>query len=291
MADFELTTHCAHWGFHEHRYFGHEVFEDLLGQETFTGLTVLAVLGRRLPPEDCAVIDEAAVALTLADPRIWPLKLTRLLAAYGSPLLAATGGLLVLEGARIGPSVTEHSARLLSELRERLGDRWDDPALVRSAVEEISKGRRFLPGFGTPFRPEDERLVAFRKSLARRGRTDLPHFRALEAVVPIISELTHAQPNIALGVAACFLDLGLAIGEVAPLTTALLHHMFIANALESSAGAPAWLRELPEHAVDYAGPGPRRSSRAIAAEAAPNRVSNGSDAHRTTPSSIAPPSR
>ncbi len=49
MADFELTTHCAHWGFHEHRYFGHEVFEDLLGQETFTGLTVLAVLGRRLP--------------------------------------------------------------------------------------------------------------------------------------------------------------------------------------------------------------------------------------------------
>lgn len=291
MPDFRLKTHCAHWGFNDHRYFGHDVFDGLLGQESFTGLTVLAVLGRRLPAEDCAVIDEAAVALTLADPRIWPLKLTRLLAAYGSPLLAAASGVLVLEGARIGPSVTEHSARLLSELRVRLGDRWDDPALVRSAVAEASKGRSFLPGFGTPFRPEDERLVAFRKSLARRGRTNLPHFRTLEAVVPTITELTHAQPNIALGVAACFLDLGLAIGEVAPLTTALLHHMFIANALEGSAEAPAWLRELPENAVDYRGPAPRRSPRASAVDASPNRAPAGSDSPRCAPASVAPPSR
>ncbi len=235
------------------------------------------------------MIDEAAVALTLADPRIWPLKLTRLLAAYGSPCWPQRAVCSCSRGPVSVRASPEHSARLLSELRERLGDRWDDPVLVRRAVEEISKGRRFLPGFGTPFRPEDERLVAFRKSLARRGRTDLPHFRALEAVVPIITELTHAQPNIALGVAACFLDLGLAIGEVAPLTTALLHHMFIANALESSAGAPAWLRELPEHAVDYAGPAPRRSSRAVAAEGSPNRASIGTDA--STPSSVAPPPR
>jgi hypothetical protein len=282
MSAFKLTTHCAHWGWHDHRYFGHDVFDELLGRETLTGLTVLAVLGRRLPLEDCAVIDEAAVALTLADPRIWPLKLTRLLAAYGSPLLAAAGGQLVMEGARIGPSVTGSAARLLRDLHEVFVDRWDDPELVRHTVAEITKKQRFLPGFGTPFRAEDERLIAFRKSLASRGRTALPHFRTLEAVARVVTELTHAQPNIALGVAACFLDLGLAVDEVAPLTTALMHHMFIANALESTAQAPPWLRELPEHAVNYVGPALRRSPRALAAESAsPSSTSDASLPHST----------
>lgn len=268
--ELSLTTHCAHWGFREHRYFGHRVFEELLGRETFTGLTVLGVLGRRLPTEHYAIIDEAAVALTLADPRIWPLKLTRLLASYGSPMLAAAGGCLVLEGARIGPSATEHAARLLLELRARLGDQFDDPELVRSATFATCQGRRFVPGFGTPFRPEDERLLAFTKSLARRGKTTLPHFRTLTLTAPVITELTRAQPNISIGVAACFLDLGLSVSEIAPLTTALLHHMFLANALEGAAQAAPWVRELPDHAIEYVGPTERRSPRAEHAAAPPN---------------------
>jgi hypothetical protein len=290
MADLTLKTHCAHWGFHDHRYFGHDVFADLLGRETLTGLTVLAVLGRRLSIEDCQVIDEAAVALTLADPRIWPLKLTRVLATYGSPLLAAASGQLVLEGARIGPSVTGDAARLLGEWHEKLVDRWDDGELARRVAASATKGRRFPPGFGTPFRSEDERLVAFRVSLTRRARVTLPYFRTLDAVAPVVSELTRAQPNIALGVAACFLDLGLDVKEVAPLTTALMHHMFIANALESAAQAPPWLRELPVDAVRYAGPKPRLSPRALAAQAACDQAES-AEVPRSPPSSVAPPLR
>jgi hypothetical protein len=293
MTELTLTTHCAHWGSRDHRYFGYAVFDELLGQETFTGLTVLGVLGRRLPAEHYAVIDDAAVALTLADPRIWPIKLTRLLASYGSPMLAAAGGMLALDRARIGSSVTEHAARLLVDLRERLADRLDDPERVRAVALAVSEKQRFLPGFGTPFRAEDERLIALRKSLARRGRAHLPHFLVLEAVAPVLSELTGAQPNIALGVAACFLDLGLAVSEVAPLTTALLHHMFVANALESSAQAPPWLRELPEHTVKYLGPAPRKSPRALAAEglAPPSTSSNEATLPRPDHPSVAPPSR
>jgi len=98
-----LRTRSAHWGYEEHRYFGHAVFAELRGRESFVGLTALSVLGRRLSADVCALLDEAAVCLTLADPRIWPLKLTRVVAAYGQAIPAAAAGLLIQEGARIGP--------------------------------------------------------------------------------------------------------------------------------------------------------------------------------------------
>jgi len=71
----KLRTRSAHWGYEEHQYFGHAVFAELRGKESLSGLTALSVLGRRLSREACALLDEAAVCLTLADPRIWPLKL------------------------------------------------------------------------------------------------------------------------------------------------------------------------------------------------------------------------
>jgi len=36
-----LQTASAHWGWDEHRYFGHGVFQDLAGRESLTGLTAL----------------------------------------------------------------------------------------------------------------------------------------------------------------------------------------------------------------------------------------------------------
>ena len=57
-----IETHSAHWGFDDHRYFGYAAFGELLGQESLTGLNALSILGRRLPPDVCAVLDDAAVA-------------------------------------------------------------------------------------------------------------------------------------------------------------------------------------------------------------------------------------
>ena len=60
-----LRTRSAHWGYEDHRYFGHAVFADLRGKESMAGLTALSVLGRRLSAQACELLDEAAQCLRL----------------------------------------------------------------------------------------------------------------------------------------------------------------------------------------------------------------------------------
>jgi len=259
----ELThdTRTAHWGWHEHRYFGHAVFEELTGRETLTGLTVLSVLGRRLASDACGVVDDAACALTMADPRIWPLKLTRLIAAYGATLPAAAAGLLSEEEARIGPWAMAKSAEVLLAIDAALGDQIDDPEAVRRVVKAYLEEHRFVWGFGTPFREKDERLVSFRACILRRKRETGRYWRLMDAVSAVVSEVRHPEPNMGIATAAAFLDLGMTAHQVGALTSALMQHMFLAHAVEGSAQG-ASLRELPTSYVDFVGHSPRSSPRA-----------------------------
>ena len=260
----ELTeqTRSAHWGWEEHRYFGYRVFAELTGKETLTGLTLLAVLGRRLSPEAAALVDDAACSATLADPRIWPLKLTRVVAAYGSTLPAAAAGLLCLEGARIGPWATVESAQLLIEFQHALGAQADDSDAVNTLVRAHLDAHRFIWGFGTPFRKHDERLVAFRECVERRGRTELPFWRLMNSVSKSVSQARGAEPNMGVALAAAFLDLGLTPHQIGALTCALMQHMFLAHAVEASA-TTSLLRELPADYVQFSGSAPRVSPRAL----------------------------
>ena len=257
-----IVTRVAHWGWHDHRYHGHRVFAELLGHETFGGLTALSVCGRRLSPECCAVLDDAAVALTLADPRIWPLKLTRLVASYGSSVAGAAAGLTMLEGAQIGPWTTGSAALVLIELRQLIGDRTSEEAFVRETAHAYVKDRKFLWGFGTPYRAADERLVAFRRSLELRGRHRLPYFAMLEAVARALRELRGWEVNIGAGFAAACLDMGIEADEVPPLTTSLMQHMFFSNAVEGARQSSEQLRTLPDELVSYRGARSRVSPRA-----------------------------
>jgi hypothetical protein len=260
-----VPTRSAHWGWDEHRYFGHKVFEELAGHESFMGLTALSVLGRRLSPEDCCVLEDAANTLTMADPRIWPLKLTRVVASYGGTVAAAAAGLLVEEGAQIGPWACGRAAGVLAELHAEIGTRQDDAKHVRGVVVRYLERHAFIWGFGTPFRSRDERLVAFRRCMNTRGRHTRPHYRTMEAVANAVRGFRRAEPNIVLALAAVCLDMGLAVDEIGPLATTLMQHMFFAAAVEGARQAPEFLRELPENYVTYVGRAPRASVRATRA--------------------------
>ena len=261
LPELRHETHTAHWGWQEHRYFGHRVFDELAGRETLTGLTVLSVLGRRLSGDGCSVVDDAACTLTLADPRIWPLKLTRLIAAYGSTLPAAAAGLLSEQDARIGPWTTAKGAELLLAFDAAIGARVDEPEFVRGLVKAYLDEHRFVWGFGTPFRGQDERLVAFRSCIQQRARHSLRFWRLMDAVSVVVREERGTEPNMGIAVAAAFLDLDLTPHQVGSLTSALMQHMFLAHAVEASAEG-ASLRELPTAYVDYVGHAPRVSERA-----------------------------
>lgn len=259
MTKLSIPTRSGHWGWDEHRYFGLRVFEQLAGSESFTNLTALSVLGRRLSDADCGVLDDAAACLTLADPRIWPLKLTRVIAAYGGTTAGAAAGLLIEEEARIGPWTCAKAAELLSELHPKMaGSEQEAEAVVRDYLEQ----HHFVWGFGTPFRERDERLIAFWACLERRGRRQLPYMRTLDAIARIVTPARQTEPNMGMAVAAAFLDLGLEVAEVGPLATVLMQHMFFAHAIEGARQAPAVLQRLPTESIHYKGPAPRRSPRA-----------------------------
>lgn len=267
MKDLALPTSSAHWGWDDHSYFGQRVFEELAGQESFTSLMALSVLGRRLSADQCAVLDDAAVCLTLADPRIWPLKLTRVIAAHGGMTAAAAASLLIQEDARIGPWTCAKAAELLVELHSELVATGFDAAAVDVVVRAYLDKHHFVWGFGTPFRKRDERLVAFWSCLERRGRRRLPFMRTLDAVAAVVTPARQTEPNMGMAIAAAFLDLGLHVHEVGPLGTALMQHMFFAHAVEGARQAPEVLQCLPDRCIDYAGRDARESPRALSARA------------------------
>lgn len=267
MKDLAIPTSSAHWGWDDHRYFGQGVFEELAGRESITSLTALSVLGRRLSADQCAVLDDAAVCLTLADPRIWPLKLTRVIAAHGGMAAAAAAGLLIQEDARIGPWTSAKAAELLIEIHLQLVGTGFDVEAVDAVVRAYLDKHHFVWGFGTPFRKRDERLVAFWSCLERRGRRQLPFMRTLDAIAAVVTPARQTEPNMGMAIAAAFLDLGVDVHEVGPLCTVLMQHMFFAHAVEGARQTPVALQCLPERCVDYRGREARESPRAVAAGA------------------------
>ena len=255
MSDMSLTlpTWCAHWGQEDHQYFGYPVYAQLMGRESVTGISALSVLGRRLSKEDCAVLDDIACVSTLADPRIWPLKMTRVVASFGSSMPAIAAGLLILESALIGPWKTTDAAIALAEMHATIDGRDNDDAVVLSVVGDYIKQHRIIPGYGAPFHDHDERLEALRVCMRSRNRDQMPHWRSMEAIAKSVFSLRRLHPNLGSGLAAALLDAGFSSGEVGPICTVLGQHMFYGNALEGARQSPAALRELPSSTISYIG--------------------------------------
>jgi hypothetical protein len=263
-AAFEFATKIAHAGWTEHQYFGHRLFGELAGRESYAGLMALAVGARRLLPEEVSVLDDVAIILSVADPRIWPLKLTRIVSSYGRMIAGAAVGNLCLEGAQIGHWLCGRAAQNLIDLRALIDANRGRGDEVENALATLLDREKCLVGFGVPFRPEDERVVALRQSIRARGRDTLTYWQTLEEVSNVMQRDRQLPPNMCLGVAAACLDLGFTPPQIAALATALAQDVFIANAFEGSQHKLETLRELPASHVSYAGTAPRSSPRAIA---------------------------
>lgn len=256
-----ISTHVgqAQWG--ENQFCGHPVRESLAGKAGWASLISLAVGGRRLDADDAALLEDAAVCTLAADPRIWPLKVTRIASSYGGTLAGFCAGHLLLEEAIMGPWPTGMAAQFLIEVSDKLGDRANDSDAINAFVaQELAAGRK-LPGFGVPFRRTDERVEALEECLQRRGRAD-GRFSALSTK---LDAAMFAQKNVhrnqSMALAAVFLDLGFTPGQVPILTTALLDLCFYANAVEEAKLQSPSLRKLPGECVEYIGREPRLSPR------------------------------
>lgn len=257
-----IRTRVAALGFPEHRFRGHAVFEELVGTETNASLIGLAVGGRRLTAEETAVLDDMSAVLLVADPRIWPLKLIRIVASHGGILAGYAAGHMVVEGDRIGPPTSRYAAELLVQLRRAVGDRIDDREAIANAARELIAQRKRLIGYGIPFRPYDERYVALRDRIIARGRAGLPYFGLQEVLSEVVKAERRLPPNIGIGTAAVVLDMGFSPTEAASIIHFINQPVFIANAFEAGTEPSPELRLLPALSIAYSGTEPRRSPRA-----------------------------
>ncbi len=255
-----LVTHVAHAGHGTHRFVGHDLFGELLGKETFSGLMALSIVGRRFTAVETELLDCLAVVLSVSDPRIWPLKINRVIGSYGKTLPAFCSSQICLEGDLIGMWPAGLAAQFLVDLKNALPGPVDECS--EADLEAFLATKKKLLGYGVAFRERDERLDAIRECLEQRERTGLPFWRLQERFSEVVTRTRKIGPNIVIGAAAILLDLGFVPHEISAMSHFFNLNAHVANAVEAAAQAPAVLRRLPDDAIDYIGPAPRLSARA-----------------------------
>lgn len=257
MIELETRVGKAGWG--DHRFRGHAVYAELLGKTSLSQLLALA-LDVELDSEAAAFFDELAVSSTLADPHIWPLKLTRVAGAYGgSAMTGLAAGLLATDGPLMGAGAVGPAAEWLQQLVQSK----PLPAIVAEIRSVLDGGGR-LPGFGVPARRVDERVTAIAGRVAARGRAQLPHWAVWLRIVEETRKRS-LEPNLASAFAAAILDLGFPAKRAAAAMHLCLLACFLANASEGADQQPEVLQRIPNHNLQYCGPARRPSSRRASA--------------------------
>ncbi len=192
----EVTTRVARARWDDHRYMGYGALSELLGKETFLGLTFMAATdGRRPTPEERNLLDALAVSMAAADPRIWPLKITRLVAAYGGTIAGFVAGQLCTECDAIGPWVTGPAAELLQSVRAAVGHLGASDTDFHTAVKAWLETHRRLSGYGVAFRADDERFLALSAHVERAGRAGLPFWRLQHRLSEVLRQERGLEPK------------------------------------------------------------------------------------------------
>ncbi len=241
----------------EHELFGRRLYGELLGNVDLGQWIVLGTTGKLLAAEDSPVVTALAITLGIIDPRIWPLKVTRVASAFGRFTSGVACGALLYDSATLGPHTGTRAAHFLCDVA-----RGRDAGASLEAAVDAAMDRQSAPGFGVPFRDADERIVALGGFLRSQGRDARPMWRLLEAITPVVKARKGLPPNIAVGTAAAMMDIGLGPDDVTPTGFALMQLPQLANALEGAEQRPAALQRLAPERVRYVGRPPRRSPKA-----------------------------
>lgn len=253
-----LVTRVGHASWGDNLFRGHSVDAELAGKIGYWGIVSLSIGGPRLDATDEGVLDDIAACSLAADPRIWPMKLARLGSAYGRYTSGLFAGMMGTEQAQVGIYAVTGIARLLVEMTARI----DRGSTLQREVERILAQERRFPGFGVPFRDEDERVVALRRCIEARGRAGRRYWALVSQIEALLSERRRLSLNFASALGSLLLDLGFSVEQVSPMSAIAVIPNFLANAFEGAAQRPAALQRLPDRVVAYVGAPPRESPRA-----------------------------
>lgn len=249
---------------------GYAVQGELVGHDGFWSCLSLALGGPRLSRDDEALLDDMSTCANATESRVWPLKLTRILASYGDAVAGLGGGLGYLSRCVTGPAPIRKAAADLLKLRDEIGEIPDDDAALLQAVRPILTGmlaaKTSIAGFGAFSRDIDERRVAIEPRVRLHGRERGAMWRLLLAAERVFIERKNMRANCAVAVAAPCLDMGYDPMQIELIGLAILLPNFIAVAHEGAVQSRALLRALPEPMLEYVGTPARQSAAKLAAE-------------------------
>lgn len=269
-----IETRLGHAGWHDHEVRGVLVFGLDHASATVADLLLLTI-GVPRTDDARAVIRLCAQAGLNPDPRIPPMKLVRLGAAYGNLLTGLATGFAGLQSSYVGMTAVSDAARFLCELQGRLGWSFHDDELD-AILRERRRSKAGLFGFGVAGRPVDERMEWLATRLDDALHGPRPWWCMFERAATLLARYRR-RPNLGGALAAALLDIG-CTPEQAHAAACLFGLLpLLGNALEGSEQAPRILRELPATiAVDYVGAPARTSPRAsrAAGSAAPRATSD-----------------
>jgi hypothetical protein len=249
-----IYTRVGHTGAQELRFYGKRVFGELLGHTTTMQMLVFGIAGRMLEPDQALLVDDVIVAMSSADPRLWPFKLTRLAASYGHSTYGVAATIIASQGAIFGPTRFEEIARVIVDLHDR--------APSDEELETILRGGAV--GFGILYGRYDARFDQLVAQLERRGH-DGAYSRVARQAVRVARAQLNVEPHVFVAIASLCLDLGMSVAEIGVFGMLPLVHDALANAAEGARQAPAVLQSLPVDRVKYVGPPARLSPRATKA--------------------------
>lgn len=265
-ATMTITTRVGHAGWGDNRFRGYSVREQLAGRESFLGAVVLGLIGRRLTADEAALVDHLTSCSLVADPRIWPLKVVRLVSSYGQPMTGLAASLLIAHGSDKSPWISGECAAFLAALDQQLGAATpaDHDAIIRRYIENhAGEPGSSIPGWGTQVRARDERVAALLEVLGELPRWHQAHFvRLVRSIERVMLAAGGPTASIHPMIAALGLELGLTPEAISVLACVLFLPNCVANAFESACEPATALQRLPDHAVEYVGPPSRTSPRA-----------------------------
>ncbi len=242
----------------ENQFRGFAVGAHLAGSARYWSALSLAVGYRPLSERECDILGDVVVCSLAADPRIWPLKVTRLVSSFGNTVPALAAGMLSTAGGFMGWGTYAPASRFLQTLA-------GTPAVDRGSYIDAEVERlRHIPGFGVAFRDRDERATALAACVRQRGFDGGKYWQVLFVANEVL-EQRGAPMNVAAATAALLLDIGFSPSQIGALGPVLLLPNYLANAVEGAAHASAFLQHLPTDAIEDRTPTPRLSPRARAA--------------------------
>lgn len=214
----------------DHELRGRLVFGELLGKKSFLQVAALAIAGVELSDADAELLEHEGVLTQLADVRIWPLAVTRRVAAAGGSLAeCVVAGLASSCTPQMTVMPVAGFMRFLAEVEAELAAGAALDAVVRA---RLASGER-IAGLGRPVLGADERVPPKLALAERYGRAAGRNMRLAREIDALVSRAKGLRVNSAGFQGALLGDLGFSADAAAAfcllyfLVPVLAHAAFV----------------------------------------------------------------